>query len=252
MASSRWAYRGPRQFKIIFTDEDSGQTLSYTASDLPPGISFNGDAFAGTFDAAGEFIVTVVATDNGVPPLSATNSFTVIVDEVNTPAVLPAQTNRTIAELTPLTVTNTAVDPESGSAGLIFSLDPGFPEGMFIDPTTGNLTWTPSESQGPGTYTIIIRVSDNGIPSLSATRSFTVFVVRPPRISEITAPLNGRVSLSLSVVVGKTYRVEYKNDLNQAAWSPLGGNRLATSATLTIEDDIGMQPQRFYRVMVLD
>ena len=33
--------------------------------------------------------ITTVVTDNGVPPLSATNSFTVVVNEVNSPPTLP-------------------------------------------------------------------------------------------------------------------------------------------------------------------
>jgi hypothetical protein len=60
------------------------------------------------------------------------------------------------------------------------------------------------------------------------------------------------VTLTLSAIIGKTYRVEYKNDLNATGWTPLGGDRLATSAILTVPDDIGTQPQRFYRVLVLD
>jgi hypothetical protein len=95
-------------------------------------------------------------------------------------------------------------------------------------------------------------VTDSGVPPLSATRSFTVFVVAPPRMGPITAPVNGTVSLMLSTVVGKTYRVEYKNNLNDTTWSPVGESRFATSATLTIEDNIGSRPQRFYRVLVLD
>ena len=50
-----------------------------------------------------------MVTDNGVPALSSTNSFVVVVTEVNTIPTLPVQTNRTITELTLLTVTNRRV-----------------------------------------------------------------------------------------------------------------------------------------------
>ena len=43
-------------------------------------------------------LITAGATDNGVPPLSATNSFSVVVAEVNSAPVLPAQTNRTVSK----------------------------------------------------------------------------------------------------------------------------------------------------------
>ncbi|MDA1276614.1 MAG: MBG domain-containing protein [Verrucomicrobia bacterium] len=62
-----------------FSDADAGQTLGYTASGLPPGISFNAAirTLSGIPAAAGTFSAAVTATDNGTPPLSATASFTV-------------------------------------------------------------------------------------------------------------------------------------------------------------------------------
>lgn len=79
-----------------------------------------------------------------------------------------------------------------------------------------------------------------------------MFVVAPPRISGITPPVNGVVTLTLPAIAGKTYRIEYKDNLNAAAWTALGGGRLATSAALIVEDNLGAQPQRFYRVLVVD
>ena len=58
-------------------------------------------------------IVTVV-TDDGVPALSATNSFEVIVDEVNSaPAFDATPSDVTIDELTLLSVANAASDGDS-------------------------------------------------------------------------------------------------------------------------------------------
>ncbi len=64
-----------------FTDADAGQTLSYTASGLPLGVAFDGPTrtFSGTPAAAGTFAVTLTATDNGVPPLSASTTFNIVV-----------------------------------------------------------------------------------------------------------------------------------------------------------------------------
>ena len=55
-----------------FTDPDAGQTLSYTASNLPPAITFSAPtrAFSGTPSAAGTYAVTVTATDAFTPPSS--------------------------------------------------------------------------------------------------------------------------------------------------------------------------------------
>lgn len=60
-----------------FADPDIGQTLSYTATGLPPGVGFDGPSrtFSGAPTATGNFTVTVVATDDGVPLLGASESF---------------------------------------------------------------------------------------------------------------------------------------------------------------------------------
>ena len=113
-------------------------------------------------------------TDNGLPPLSATNSFIVTVSEVNSAPVLGAQTNRTVGELTLLTVTNAASDADLPANTLSYQLISP-PAGAVID-TNGVITWTPTEGQGPGTNTITTVVTDNGLPPLSATNSFIVTV----------------------------------------------------------------------------
>src|SRR5204863_383198 len=111
--------------------------------------------------------------------LSATNSFTVAVNEVNSAPVLAVQTDRTINELTLLTVTNTATDSDLPVNALSYQLvNP--PTGASID-ASGVISWTPSEAQGPGTYVITTVVTDNNPDAvnekqLSATNSFTVAV----------------------------------------------------------------------------
>jgi hypothetical protein len=50
---------------------------------------------------------------------------------------------------------------------------------------------------------------------------------------------------------GHTYRVEFKNDLNETTWRPLGTNQFATGDTLTFSDTPAA-PQRFYRVVLVE
>src|SRR5205823_3710555 len=88
--------------------------LTYSLIKPPPGavIDSNGVITWTPGEAQGpstNFFETVV-TDDGVPPLSATNSFIVVVTEVNSAPVLPPQNDRTIAELITLIVTNSATD----------------------------------------------------------------------------------------------------------------------------------------------
>ncbi|MDB6110283.1 MAG: hypothetical protein JWR69_2033, partial [Pedosphaera sp.] len=151
-------------------------TYSLIAPPAGAGIDTNGIITWTPTEAQGPTtnLITTVVTDNGLPPFSATNSFTVIVNELNSAPELPAQTNRTITELTILTVTNTASDSDIPLNVLTYQLVAP-PAGLTIT-TNGVLTWTPSEAQGPSTNLITTIVTDNGVPPLSATNSFTVIV----------------------------------------------------------------------------
>ena len=64
-----------------FSDPDAGDALSYSASGLPPGVSFDGPTrtFSGTPTSAGVFSVTLTATDDGAPPLSTNDMFDIVV-----------------------------------------------------------------------------------------------------------------------------------------------------------------------------
>src|SRR4030095_13862468 len=42
--------------------------------------------------------------------------------------------------------------------------------------SSGVESWTPTEAQGPGTSSVTVRVTDNGSPPLSDTKSFTATV----------------------------------------------------------------------------
>jgi regulation of enolase protein 1 (concanavalin A-like superfamily) len=129
----------------------------------------------------GVYSLRTVVTDNGAPPLSATNVFTVTVNEVNSAPTLPVQTNRTINELTLMTVTNTATDTDVPPNALAYILTvTNVADGSVVTnasiSTNGVITWTPSEAQGPGVYSLRTIVTDNGVPPLSATNAFTVTV----------------------------------------------------------------------------
>jgi hypothetical protein len=128
-------------------------------------------------------ITTVVTNSNPFdainPQLTATNSFTVIVREVNQAPVLPPQTNRSIDELTLLTVTNAATEPNIHSTTIGYGLvNP--PAGATISPS-GIISWTPAQTQSPSTNVITTIVTNSNPfdplnPQLRATNSFTVIV----------------------------------------------------------------------------
>ena len=74
-----------------------------------------------------------------------------------------------VDELTELSLTASASDPDVPAQTLTFSLDAAAPPGATIDPATGMFTWTPTADQGPGEYPVTIRVSDDGAPNLADT-----------------------------------------------------------------------------------
>ncbi|MCW5557132.1 MAG: PQQ-dependent sugar dehydrogenase [Verrucomicrobiae bacterium] len=95
-------------------------------------------------------------------------------EDVNIAPVLTAPGNRVVDELSTLSFNLQATDANSALQTLTYSLVSG-PSGLKVS-AAGLLTWTPTEAQGPGVYTVTVRVTDSGTPALSDTRQFTVTV----------------------------------------------------------------------------
>ena len=62
---------------------------------------------------------------------------------------------------------------------------------------------------------------------------------------------SGVFSLTWSTVPGARYQVQFKSNLEQTVWIDLGFPVTATATTLTLNDAIGANPRRFYRVGLL-
>jgi hypothetical protein len=204
----------------------------------------------------GTNIITSVVTDDATPALSATNSFTVIVQEFNTPPILPFQADRTLTGLTTLTVTNTATDTDLPANPLTYVLATG-PSNAVIS-ANGVITWTPVAAQVPSTNLFTTVVTDSSpfavnAQSLSATNSFTVVVqsgsLAPVILSVVLS--NSTVTLTWSAVEGSHYRVQYQQNAEQSNWSDLAGVITATGATATAMDPLATADRRFYRVVLV-
>jgi hypothetical protein len=105
------------------------------------------------------------------PTPSAAN----IVGAGNSSPLLASIGNKSTTEGSPLTFAAIATDPDNGQA-LTYSLDPGAPSGATINSSSGVFLWTPTEAQGPGSYNVTVRVTDNGSPALSDSETITVTV----------------------------------------------------------------------------
>jgi hypothetical protein len=58
--------------------------------------------------------------------------------------------------------------------------------------------------------------------------------------------------MTWGTTAGRTYRLEYKNDLADPNWIALGGPAFSVSTSLIFNDDFGASPQRFYRLVLLN
>ena len=103
---------------------------------------------------------------------------------------------------------------------------PNVSEGLFPDGAVGSrhfmANWTPRASNRLGAPT-------------------------SPQITAVT--LASKVmTLSFSAIPGRTYRLEYTDDLGAPSWAPLGEVRTARNETVTLMENIGASPRRFFRV----
>ncbi len=169
-------------FTATASDADAGQTLTYSLDPgAPSGASIN--ATNGVFtwtpteaQGPGTNSITVRVTDNGVPALSDAKTFTVTVNEVNVAPALAPISNRTINEGSTVTITNTATDTDIPANAITFSLGTNAPAGASVNPSTGIFTWTPTEAQGPGVFSVTVVATDNGAPAFSDSKTFSITV----------------------------------------------------------------------------
>jgi hypothetical protein len=148
-----------------------------------------------------------VGSDNGSPSVGwAVDSFAINARSclccsggTNSP-VLPGQTNRTVVELTPMAITNTATDLDLPDDGLFYHLSAG-PAGANIT-SNGVILWTPSEAQGPGEYFFLTVATDS--TGRIATNSFTVTVLETNAAPGLPTLNNLIINEQTSLVVSNT------------------------------------------------
>ena len=170
-------------FRATATDTNvPAQTLTFSLDPgAPAGAVITADGvfswIPSESQGPGLYTITIRVTDDGTPPLSHARSFQVTVREVNDPPVLDPLPSMTLPELQPWSYPARATDPDQPAQRLTFSLDPGAPAGLTVDPQTGWLSWVPTEAQGPGTYFVTVRVTDDGEPPASGTMLLTLTVL---------------------------------------------------------------------------
>ena len=167
----------------------------------------------------------------------------------NEPPVLATVSNAVIVAGQNLVIANSATDPNVPPQTLTYSLLAA-PSGANLNPASGYFTWRPTLAQSPSTNLITLRVADNGSPSISATQSFTVKVLKPqsPALSSAIVN-NGIFSMLIGGDAGPDYILEANTNLvNTSGWLPTATNYSATPPYLWSDPQPVGPNQKFYRV----
>ena len=143
-----------------------------------------------------------------------------------------------------------AVTPD-GKTAYVTNTDDNAVSQYSIDPSSGVFTWTPPANQAPGTNSITVRVTDDGSPRMSDAKTFTVVVLAAAQL-RVTGVIvsDNAVTMNWNTLLGKVYRVEYKDDLNQTSWNSLGDFN-GTGSTMSATNSITGR-QRYYRVQQMN
>ena len=72
------------------------------------------------------------------------------------------------------------------------------------------------------------------------------------QVLTLTALSNGQTTLLWSAVAGRTYRVQFKDDLERPGWTDLGGEVTADGTQASaVDPDTSAASHRFYRVVLV-
>ena len=162
--------------------------------------------------------------------------------------VLAPIANRTTGAGVPVTFTNLASDPDLPWQTLTFGLMSA-PAGATLDPQSGAFYWRPAVAQANSTNFLIVRVSDNGNPNLSAYQSafFTVNPLNPPTLGSVSLA-NGHFQLSASGDPGPDYMIQ--SSTNLVDWSLVFSTNSPSLPFTWTDPDANPWAARFYRVVL--
>ncbi|AFZ24601.1 Ca2+-binding protein, RTX toxin [Cylindrospermum stagnale PCC 7417] len=215
---------------LTVSDPDAGSSHSFSVNDtrfevvngqlkLKAGQSLN-------FEAEPTVNLNITATDNGTPSLSLTRSFTLNVSNVNEVPTAITLSNNSLAENAVAAVigTLTVSDPDAGSSHSFSVNDSRF------EVVNGQLKLKAGQSlnfEAEPTVNLNITATDNGTPSQSFTRSFTLNVSNvneAPVVEDQTFIIDPTISLdeNSKQAIGKVVATDPEGD--EITYSIIEGN----------------------------
>jgi hypothetical protein len=178
------------------------QSLTYGLVSGPSGLTVSSDgrlAWTPT-EAQGPGTYTAVVRITDDTDLSTERGYPITVSEVNRVPVLATVASQSVGEGIELFVSLVGSDADLPSNSLTYALVQG-PVGMVVDRVSGQLRWTPSETQGPSTNTIIVSVTDDASPALTSQTTFRVTVSEVNRSPALAPVEDQRVTERQTLLV---------------------------------------------------
>ncbi len=179
-------------FSVSATDEDAGQSLTYSLSDdAPDGMTINAQTGAISWtpsDASGSdlFLVTVIATDNGSPSMSEETTVAISVENVAPTVSISGPSDVMRGQSVQFTLT--ANDPSAADLAAGFTFDIDWNGDGTVDQTVvGPSGMTVSRSfDVNGTYNVSVTATDKD----DATSAAAQQVVRAISTGLVTDPVD--------------------------------------------------------------
>ncbi|HHY86396.1 MAG TPA: hypothetical protein GYA07_12825 [Verrucomicrobia bacterium] len=229
----------PGEFLLVWADNEPDQNGQGPHLHADFALSLGGEAI-GLFAPNGLPVATVTFgpqtsdVSEGVWPDGGINRYFMTTPTPGAPNQIPNPPNRPPV-LTPIpdvvvlagqvwSATASASDPDLPAQTLSFELLEA-PPFMVINPASGVITWRPQMAQANSTNLVVVRVFDDGSPSLDDTTSFTVVVLKPatPSLSAVSLD-DGYFSFVVSGDAGPDYIIERTPTLSPPDWVPVFTN----------------------------
>jgi hypothetical protein len=147
-----------------------------------------------------------------------------------------------------LSVTTTAADVDAPPQSLTYRLLEA-PSGALIDAGRGVVRWLPTVGQAGRFYPVTIAVEDDGLPGLSAARTFIVAVapVAKPAIEQVHLE-GGTFAVSISGDAGLDYSVQASSNL--VDWATVFTTNSPALPFNWTDPDAIFYRSRFYRILL--
>ena len=163
------------------------------------------------------------------------------------PVTLPSITSQPQSATVPVGSNVTFTVSANGTAPLSFQWQKdGFP---LPGETGASFTLNNIASNQSGDYTVVVSNAAGSVTSQVAKLTVTVPMSAPMIESVIYA--TGAINLRWHALAGRTYQVQFKDDLSQASWSILGQFPATGSMMTALDSSAAASSQRFYRIALM-